>query len=120
MPQDKKGQYTDMENVKQMGLALMPENIDDLYVDQAMSYGGYFFSAYTPYGIKQIDSDFCHRIQNIGTDNTYTSRREEREYTKEDPEKLRNDILDNQHLHPCIIENLLQNLDRVLEEIKNG
>jgi hypothetical protein len=37
-------------------------------------------------------------------------------YVGEDPNNLREEIICNEHLHACIKENLLQNLDRILEE----
>jgi len=40
-------------------------------------------------------------------------------YIGETPEALREDIISNPHLHACIKENLLLNLDRILRD-KNG
>lgn len=132
-----------METVTQMELPLMPADIDDLYVDQAMVNGSGFFAAYTPWGVKQIDSLFCRRIQNLIKtpedierdiqaelecryfpsrpiwDGKVTPEDLKREFVEEErakfqndsPNSIRNDILSNEHLHACIKENLLFNLD---------
>lgn len=39
--------------------------IESYYIDQAMRGGSLVFSAYTPYGIRQIDSQYCTLIRNI-------------------------------------------------------
>ena len=52
----------------QMSLPLMPATFEELYVDQAMVNGAGVSSAYTPYGIKEIDSLFCWRIQKLDRD----------------------------------------------------
>ena len=82
----------------QLSLALPPtsaEGIEALYVDQAPSLG-YVSFYYTPYGIREIDSDFGRRIRSC---------------TVENAKGIREDILLNPHLHAYIKENLLQNLD---------
>lgn len=134
----------------QMSLPLMPANTEELYVDQAMVNGCGVFAAYTPWGIKQIDSMFCWRIQKLDRDQKkvrkelratrcrellrwrkecvgkpWLRRRsrpdtfdvnEKLTHVGEDPEAIRKDILDNPHLHACIKENLIDNLDRVVQE----
>lgn len=58
-----------MEDGFQLSLPLMPADVDELYIDQAMVSNNFgnrgVFAAYTPYGIKQIDSGFIRRIQDI-------------------------------------------------------
>jgi len=139
----------------QLSLPLMPESIEDLYVDQAMVNDVYgdrgIFSAYTPYGIRQLDSGYCRRIIDIQDGQEEARKRilekkesnikeasmgfyyhkevrlmgieeraeEELSHVGEDPDKLRDEILCNPHLHACIKENLLLNLDRILRD-KNG
>jgi len=51
-----------------MSLPLMPATVSELYVDQAMDCGEFVFSAYTPLGIKRIDSLFCWRIHKLARD----------------------------------------------------
>lgn len=100
-----------MQRVKQMALPLMPqEGLRGCYVDQAAVNDTGVFAAYTPYGIAKIDHDFSCRIRNIGTGRMHKDRNG-KEWRNETPQVLRDEILDNEHLHPCIIENLLQNLD---------
>lgn len=41
-----------------------PDVEEDIYIDQAAA-GGLVYSAYTPHGIKQIDTDYCFLIRNI-------------------------------------------------------
>lgn len=136
-----------MQKVAQMELPLWPADPDALYIDQAMVNSNMgernFFAAYTQWGIKQIDSEFCRRIQNLAKDpeqiiediiismkyhyfperplwnGTVTPEDRKREYfdgerekyLNDSPESIRNDILSNEHLHACIKENLLFNLD---------
>jgi hypothetical protein len=134
----------------------IPTSVDEMYIDQAMhleeGMGFSCFAAYTPYGIRQIDSDFCRRIQNIERDPKGAKReifvdyliekkrsqkdcywhkesklnrlrmiREETwkklSHVGEDPKKLKDEILDNPHLHACIKQNLIENLDRILAEM---
>jgi hypothetical protein len=134
----------------QLSLPLMPGTIEELYIDQAMVHGAGVFAAYTPWGIRQIDSQFCTRIQDIlqGKEQALEriQKKKEKELNKvskecpcykearlagikeraaeklshvgEDPEKLREEILVNPHLHACIKENLIGNLDRILGELK--
>lgn len=134
----------------QMSLPLMPATTEELYIDQAMVNGCGVFAAYTPWGIKQIDSMFCWRIQKLDRDQEKV-RKELRawrcrrlkewrkncaekpwlksrsvpdtwevnnkiQYVGEGAEAIRKDILDNPHLHACIKENLIDNLDRVVQE----
>jgi hypothetical protein len=114
---------------KQMALPIMPANIEDLYIDQAMCSGEGFFSAYTPWGIKQLDSNYSRRIMNLARDpeevraeifnNEFlreSEKEEQLQYLGESPEALENDIYSDEHLHPCIIENLIGNLNRVKKE----
>lgn len=143
-----------MEDAYQLELPLMPANVDELYIDQAMVSNNFgnrgVFAAYTPYGVKRIDSDFCTRIQDIQNGPDEAVERIQRDFGREleevsrgyyyckearlagiqnraaeklahvgeDPEKLREEILVNPHLHACIKENLIGNLDRVLEDLK--
>jgi hypothetical protein len=131
----------------QMSLPLMPATVEELYIDQAMVSGGGVFAAYTPLGIKNIDSLFCWRIQKLDRDQEEVRKelrasllrilrghrkdcigkpwlkrssaegswviREKLQYVGEGAEAIRKDILDNPHLHACIKDNLLSNLDRV-------
>jgi hypothetical protein len=41
-------------------------SMDDLYIDQNINGYRLTTSAYTPHGIKCMDSEYCHRILNIG------------------------------------------------------
>jgi hypothetical protein len=137
----------------------IPTSMDEMYIDQAMfqtatDEGFRCFSAYTPYGIKQIDHSFCRRIQAFQRDPKDIRReilfeylierkRIQKEFPKfwrkdiklsrlhtlrwdtwkklsyigEDPKKLKDEILDNTHLHACIKQNLIENLDRILIEL---
>jgi dephospho-CoA kinase len=143
-----------MNDAVQLSLPLMPATIEELYLDQAMDYGPGVFAAYTPFGIHQIDSQFCMRILNIsyGPEQALERIQKEKErelneaskecliprhkearlvgieeraaeklsHVGEDPEKLREEIIVNPHLHACIKENLIENLDRILEELKEN
>jgi hypothetical protein len=119
------------EKCIQMSLPLMPPNIDDLWVDQSITNVDVadrnFFAAYTPYGIKMIDSRFGWRIRKLlKTDDesikevkrmshlSEWGKEEYLEYIGESPENIRNDILSNIHLHACIKKNLIENLDNYL------
>jgi len=44
------------------------ETGENIYIDQAMRHGGHVFSAYTPYGIRSIDSNYAQRIRNINNE----------------------------------------------------
>jgi hypothetical protein len=92
-----------MRGIK-LKLPLMPSDIEDTYVDQAVDQSAYVFAAYTSYGIKQIDSDFCKRIQELN----------------EDPEVLKEETITNKHLHACIKENLLENLETATKNNKGA
>lgn len=139
------------EEAIQMELPLMPATIDEMYVDRAMSNECGVFAAYTPWGIREIDSMFCWRIQKFDRDQNDVRRElrssrlrelkrwrkechekpwikrrsgpetwhvdEKLTYVGEDAEAIRKDILDNPHLHACIKENLIQNLDRVVRDM---
>ena len=80
-------------------MKLFPVNMDKMYVDQSMKNSQYgdrnLFSAYTPYGIKQIDSEFAKRIME-----------------GDEPKELREDIKENPHLHRRIKRNLIFNLNQ--------
>lgn len=130
----------------------IPASMDEMYIDQAMENSGFVFAAYTPWGIKQIDSDFCRRIQNIERDpkeirrsiltnyldekkrinkDTFILKRDKLGWIRrfraeslinlahigEDPKKLKDEILDNPHLHTGIKQNLIENLDRILTDL---
>lgn len=82
---------------------LRPTRISDklwakMHIDQAAVHSWWgertFFASYTPYGIKQLDGEYCKRICNLN----------------EDPEKLKKEIKENPHLHKLIKQNLLLNL----------
>jgi hypothetical protein len=77
---------------------LYTSDIEDLYVDETIrkiTVGDQCITSfYTPYGIKQMDSDYGRRIRS-GT---------------EDLKKLRREIKLNPHLHRRIKRNLLYNL----------
>jgi hypothetical protein len=62
------------------------------------------------YTDSQIDREIKRLEERIG---------EELSRVGEDPEKLKDEILCNPHLHACIKENLLDNLDRILREKQN-
>ena len=72
--------------------------MDKIYVDQATenSYYGdrHFFAAYTPVGIKKLDSNYIKAIQEGKVDSDFLTKQ----------------IRKNPHLHPLIKENLLYNL----------
>jgi len=158
-----------------MGLALMPSNIDELYIDQinflSFMYGEdrCRFRPKPPDEIREMDSNYCQRIMNQAHSpedvknrllnsvetveklwkeyfkknaqifkskqgtltfvNPFWKQQWERtkekvdemlKYVGESPGDLREEIICNPHLHPCIKENLLYNLDRVLEEKKKS
>jgi hypothetical protein len=139
------------DEVLQMSLPLMPATTEELYIDQAMVNGCGVFAAYTPWGIKEIDSMFCWRIQKLDRDQERVRRElranrcqellrwrkncagkpwlrrmsrpdtfnvnEKITHIGEGAKAIRKDILDNPHLHACIKQNLLENLDRVEHEI---
>ncbi len=77
-------------------------DVDKIYFDQAMEKGQVLWrsitSAFTPFGIKQIDSKFARRI----TEGIPSG--------KEDPVKLEEDIRANENLHKIIKDNLIENL----------
>jgi hypothetical protein len=152
----------------QLGLALMPSKIEDLYIDQA----NFLPVRYTLKGsdeIRKMDSDYCLRVRNqafdpktvrktllnrvviiknlwqeyfkknarifkgkygtltfVNTDLEREWKKTEKEtnemlkYVGESPEALREDIICNPHLHACIKENLLNNLDRIVESLKDS
>ncbi|MCK9415686.1 hypothetical protein M0Q97_03385 [Candidatus Dojkabacteria bacterium] len=81
----------------------IPEDISELYVDQApynSTYGDRnFFSTYLELGLKRIDNFFSTEIQ-LGS---------ESKYTKDELTKM---IRRNPHLHNLIKENLLDNLEK--------
>jgi hypothetical protein len=92
-------------------------DFDEMYTDQAPidtiidngEHRGYFGATYTPWGIKQLDSEFANRIQNLWKIDGDSS------------EQIRKDIIDNVHLHYYIKENLLLNLEtfeRIMNEKK--
>jgi hypothetical protein len=85
-----------------------PFDIDAIYVDQAMvnthNRGFNFFSSYTPYGIKMIDTEYANRIK----------------YTQEDPKVLKKEILQNPHLHKEIKKNLIQNMNSYVKRKIRG
>jgi hypothetical protein len=78
----------------------IPKDIDSLYVDQAMVRKTYldrnFFAAYTPWGIRQLDSRFCRRIMALKS--------------KAEAKVIRKQIKDCAHLHDVIKDNLFLNL----------
>lgn len=82
-------------------------NLDKLYVDQAIRSSTYgdrnIFSAYTPWGIRQLDSYYGNLIRTLPNKLFAT--------------KLRKEIKNNPHLHKKIKENLLFNLDNYRKEI---
>lgn len=82
---------------------------DEIYMDQSINIVDLcdrnFISAFTPYGISQLDSEFCKRIRDIKT--------------KKEKEKLEIEILENKNLHSIIKDNLLMNLNQIWINIKN-
>src|SRR5271157_398067 len=114
-----------MEGI-QLSLPLMPKNINEIYVDQAQ-VNEFLFASYTPWGIRCIDSAICRKIQNLFEDpkkarkmiqddkDLYEFQREELlSYVDMSPNDLREAIICNPHLHACIKQNLLENLDSAL------
>lgn len=89
-------------------MILFPVNMDKIYVDQGGSR--VFFADrcistfYTPFGIKQLDSEFSKRIMDL----------------RNDPEKIKNskillkEIKENPHLHRKIKRDLIVNLKNQL------
>lgn len=71
---------------------------EEWQLDQAMvgHPSGPIFAAYTPEGIRQLDSEFCQRILSAKT--------------VADFEQIEKDIWANPHLHTKIKSNLLLNL----------
>lgn len=65
--------------------------MEELYLDYGMFSDTYIFAAYTPYGIKLMDAEYCRRII-AGED-------------------CSEEIKKNPHLHPVIKENLLHNIE---------
>jgi len=80
--------------------------IDNIYVDQQRDNNGFVQAFYTPGGIRILDGRFSEEIRNF-------------DGNKEDYKELRSRIRKNPHLHSVIIQNLVENLDRVWDEI-NG
>lgn len=140
-------------NCYQLSLPLMPVDIEEIYRDQATIFNEdhiNVFAAYTPWGIRELDSEYCTRIRDIQMgpeqardrinnklktelyeaslvcclykesriEGIYDRIQKELDRVGEDPEELRNEILCNPHLHPCIKENLIGNLDIILLEMK--
>ena len=71
------------------------------YRDQARAssrgdWGRSYFIALTPFGIADLDTSFCHRIQNLATE--------------DEADGIESDIRRNPHLHQEIKDNLLLNL----------
>lgn len=107
------------------------DTIESWYRDQAYKPGmNWMFMSdfYTPDGIKQIDSRFCHRILAFQQGKSYMEyswsywspysdepkrapRREVERVWTDTLASLSKDIIENPHLHPKIKENLLYNLD---------
>lgn len=54
-----------MNNQYEIELEGINNNVESYYVDQSMRNGAGVFSAYLPYGIRCIDSDYCNLIRNI-------------------------------------------------------
>jgi hypothetical protein len=159
----------------QLGLALMPSKIEELYIDQVKFLPFMYaddtyqyserWNLKTPDQIRKMDSDYCQRVQNqayspeivkrdlledvplaekcwkeyykkyakiykskhgtlIFVDNTFEKSLKQTQkdtdemlkFVGESPESLREEIICNPHLHPCIKENLLGNLDRILSD----
>lgn len=71
-------------------------NIDDdeLYIDQEYYNHRHVLTSYTPYGIRQMYTDYADRILK----------------GKEDKAKLQEEIQANPHLHQTLKNNLIQNL----------
>jgi hypothetical protein len=80
-------------------------NMKEIYRDQSAEFFRYagvsFFNSFLPYGIKKIDSWFCHRIREYGEEDARF------DYTKKELEDM---ILTNPHLHEYIKANLVSNL----------
>lgn len=78
----------------------MKFDIDEVYRDQAVFNSKindrYFFSAYTPHGIRVLDSQFCTRIRGAKS--------------KNECDEIREDIKNCPHLHKIIKDNLFLNL----------
>lgn len=68
-----------------------------VYRDQAPLRGGFVFAAYTPFGIREIESEYAKRILSFTGD-------------KKDRAALAKEIAENKHLHYAIRRNLLDNL----------
>lgn len=86
----------------------LPEDIEDLYVDQAMVREVWnlktprnFFAAYTQYGIRRIDSYFCDRIRNLKS--------------YEEALEVEEQLIYCPHLHIKIKENLAENLSNIMK-----
>lgn len=107
-------------------------NFDEIYRDQAIyqisTPGYHVLTAYTPEGIRKLDSLFCQRILAFRRNKPYIeyswsywsplSDEPKRPPVKvvekiyNDTKKtLKKDIRNNPHLHPIIKENLLYNLN---------
>jgi len=83
------------------------KQIESYYRDQA-PYSSkvedrHISATFTPHGIRQIDSLFIRKIQNLPT----------RKYA----DQVKKEIIENPHLHEKIKENLLLNLKNMREEI---
>lgn len=82
-------------------------NFDEICVDQAVRRSTCldreFVSAYTPWGIRQMDTNYCNLIGNMPS--------------KEYADKLEKEIINNPHLHDIIKENLLSNLEMCRKDI---
>lgn len=78
--------------------SFLRKHFNKLYVDYSIYYGT-IFSAYTQYGVKQIDSNFCHQIQILGNSECLFTF-----------DELKECILRQPNLHPIIRNNLYNNL----------
>jgi hypothetical protein len=95
----------------------MTIDMEEMYRDQAIVNShlpGYqFFSAYTPYGIQQLDARFARRIQAWKNGEFYLERHWKVGYDyiiADTMKRIEDDINECIHLHPKIKENLLYNL----------
>ena len=80
--------------------------MEEIYRDQAPSYGRFCTSVYTPEGIRQIDGRFSRAIQNADT--------------LGECDHILKRLMENSHLHEKIVFNLLENLVRVRQHIQAG
>lgn len=104
-------------------------DFDEIYKDQAIHGisvpGFHFLSAYTPEGIRKLDTLFSRRVMAFKNEESYTEysynysecrygkppKKEVERIWTDTFETLSEDIQNNPHLHPIIKENLMFNLN---------